>query len=102
MKRSLFPKILGALVIATLVPVKLLAGPGGKNAGPEPWRIYDLASRNVIKNPDYREPAREGRATAPRVRATKDSRYYNPQTQQFEDTENVRAPRKVERRTSPR
>jgi len=61
---------------------------------PEPYRIYDLASRNFIKNPDYREPVRVKRLAKQSVKRGVDEpqRVYNPMTQQFEDSRGVREP----------
>jgi hypothetical protein len=59
---------------------------------PEPYRIYDLGSRNVIKNPDYREPKRVKRTTKRAIRVTEPHRIYNPATQQFEDSREFREP----------
>ena len=61
---------------------------------PEPYRIYDLASRNFIKNPDYRESVRLKRPAKQSVKRGVDEpqRVYNPMTQQFEDNRGVREP----------
>jgi hypothetical protein len=60
---------------------------------PEPYRIYDLGSRNVINNPDYRAPARVKPKAKRRVnRADDPQRIYNPMTQQFEDSRSIREP----------
>lgn len=96
MKKYLIPRISGALTLTVFAPSILLAGPGPRTPGtadnPEPRRIYDIASRNFIDNPDYREPAPARQSTKPSVRFREPSRVYNPMTQQFEDPPVYRTP----------
>jgi hypothetical protein len=93
MKRNLLPCIVAAFAVL----LSSCATPGPRrhvsSDNPEPWRIYDLGSRNVIENPDYREPAPVKRTATKRAeRSTEPRRVYNPMTQQFENDPNVRQP----------
>jgi len=93
MKTNLLSYIVGA-ALAAFISSSVLAEPRRPVSAdnPEPFRIYDLGSRNVINNPDYREPARVKRTTKRVIRATEPRRIYNPATQQFEDSRAFREP----------
>jgi hypothetical protein len=100
MKINLFACIIGILALVVVIPSSAFAGPRQpvSTDNPEPHRIYDIASRNFIDNPDYREPARTKRTAKPRGRTAEPRRVYNPMTRQFEDDPNVRAPASVRER----
>jgi hypothetical protein len=93
MKRNLLLCIAAALaVVLSSCATAGMRWPVSSN-DPEPWRIYDLGSRSVIKNPDYREPAPVKRTTTKLARqSTEPRRVYNPLTQQFEADPNIRQP----------
>jgi hypothetical protein len=63
----------------------------------EPWRIYDLGSRNFINNPDYRKSAPVKWTTKRARQSTEPRRVYNPMTQQFEDSAEIREPKSEHR-----
>ena len=92
-KTNQFPFVVGIAILAfstsSILAEPRRPEPAGK---PEPYRIYDLASRNVIKNPDYREPVRAKRPAKKRVKISGDEqeRIYTPMTQQFEDSATIR------------
>jgi hypothetical protein len=94
MKTNLLPSIVGTAV-AAFISSGALAEPRQPVSAenPEPYRIYDLGSRNVINNPDYREPTRVKPMTKRVKRATEPDRVYNPMSQQFDDSPEIRQPR---------
>jgi hypothetical protein len=94
MKANLLPSIVGMAIgmfISSCTSAESRQTVSTENR--EPYRIYDLGSRNVIFNPDYREPARVKRTIVKRIKRTDQSqRVYNPATQQFENSRGIRDP----------
>jgi hypothetical protein len=92
MKRNLFPCIIAALAVFLSSCGTAGSRRHFSSDNSEPRRIYDLGSRNVIENPDYREPAPVKRTATKRAsRSSEPRRVYDPLKQQFEDP-NIRQP----------
>lgn len=81
MRTKLIRKGIVAIALSVFVPLLANAGPGSR----EPRRIYDIGSRNIIDNPDYREPAPRKPAVRSDRRSKEPQRVYSIQSQQFED-----------------
>jgi len=93
MKTNLRSRVVGALALATLIPLSLLlAVPRQATAtdNPEPRRIYDIASGNFIDNPDYRELAKH--VVKSNEQTTEPRRVNNPVTEQLEANSDYRTP----------
>lgn len=97
MKTNLFPYLITTVSLAAFIPAMVFAGPNN----PEPRRIYDIASGNVIDNPSYHKPARKERGVRSEEKTTEPRRIYDIATRQFEDNPDYRDPAAVNQ-TNPR